>query len=257
MKQSTRCSGGVLIALALLASTSAGATTLTCGLKTVTISGKKITKIVHEDGSVHTGGSVSNNWTYDGKAITHRIMKEPISCGSKAKGRDEVIAELSGRFSKNPKSYGMTSREADLMGKYTAKLMRDDNECHLLVDAGKSTTRQDMFYIDCNDKRSESKRFWVSENDLAGGSIKPAAAPVSSGDAISICSGELKARTTNPSTYDPALILGTSSRAIESTGRNVVEIEFEASNSFGVVGKYVGGCVLESGLPIEVTIRDR
>ena len=250
-------SGGILIGFALLVSTGANANTLTCGLKTVTLSGNTITKIVHEDGTVHTGGSVSNNWTYDGKFITHRLMNEPIACGSKAKSRDEVIAELSGRFSKNPKSHGMTAQEANLMGKYTANLMRQDASCHLLVDAAKSTSRQGMYYVDCNDKQSKTKRYWVSESDLAGGSLKKAATPVSSSDAISTCNNELKARTTNPSTYDPSLTLGASSRVIERTGRNVVEINFEAANSFGVIGKYVGNCILESGLPIEVTIRDR
>lgn len=257
MKLILKNSGGILIVLALLASTSTRGETLSCGLKTVTLSGNTITKIVHEDGTVHTGGSVSNNWSYDGKSITHNIMREPISCSSKAKSRNEVITELSGRFSKNPKSYGMTAHEANLMGKYTAKMMWQDSACHLLVDAAKSNSRQGMFYIDCNDKQSKTKRYWVSESDLAGGTVKKAATPVSSSDAISICNKELKARTTNPSTYDPALTLGTSSRAIDSTGRNVVEIDFKAANSFGVVGKYVGRCILESGSPIEVTIQAR
>jgi len=257
VKRTLRSSGGILIGFVLLASSGANANTLTCGLKTVTLSGNTITKIVHEDGTVHTGGSISNNWTYDGKSITHRIMNEPIACSSKAKSRDEVIAELSGRFSKNPRSHGMTAQEANLMGKYTAKLMRQDDSCHLLVDAAKSTSRQGMFYVDCNDKQSNTKRYWVSESDLAGGSVKKAATPVSSSDAISICNNELKARATNPSTYEPSLTLGTSNRAVERTGRNVVEINFEAANSFGVVGKYIGSCILESGLPIEVTIRDR
>ena len=252
-----RSSWGILVVLALLAASNANAKTLTCGLKAVTVRGNTITKIVHEDGTVHSGSSLSNNWTYDGKSITHRIMKKPISCSSRGKKRDEVIAELSGRFSNNPESYGMTVQEAGQMRRYTAKLMRQDNACHRLVDAAKSTSRQGMFYIDCNDKQSRTKRFWVSESDLAGDSIRKAATPVPSSDAISICNKELKSRTTNPGTYDPALILGTSSRAIESTGRNVVEIDFEAKNSFGVIGKYVGRCILESGSLIEITVRDR
>lgn len=256
-KKIIKDSVGTLIALSLLVATSADATTLTCGLKTVTLSGNSITKIVHEDGTIHTGDSVSRNWTYDGKSITHRLMNEPMSCSSTAKSRDEVIAELSGRFSKNPKSYGMTAQEGNLMEQYSAMLMRQDSACHLLVDAAKSTSRRGMFYIDCNDKESNTKRLWVSEGDLVEGAIKQAATPVSNSDAISICNNELKASATNPSTYDPALILGTSSQAIESTGRNVVEINFEATNSFGVVGKYIGRCILESGSLIEVTIRDR
>lgn len=150
----------------------ANSNTLTCGLKTVTVSGKKIIKIVHEDGSVHTGTSITNNWTYDGKSITHRIMKEPLPCGSLAKSREEVIAELSARFTKNPKSFGMTAQEAKLIGNYTAKLMRHYNSCHLLVDAAKSTSRTEMFFIDCNDKQANTKRYWVSRSELDAGAVK-------------------------------------------------------------------------------------
>ena len=49
---------------------------------------------------------------------------------------------------------------------------------------------------------------------------------MSRSDDISICNKELKARTTNLSTYDPSLTLGTTSQAIERIGRNVVEIDF-------------------------------
>jgi hypothetical protein len=51
------------------------------------------------------------------------MMNERIPCGNKTKSRDEVIAELSSVFSKNPKSHGMTPNEANLMGKYSAKLI--------------------------------------------------------------------------------------------------------------------------------------
>ena len=51
MKRTLRSSGGILIGFVLLASSGANANTLTCGLKTVTLSGNTITKIVHEDGT--------------------------------------------------------------------------------------------------------------------------------------------------------------------------------------------------------------
>lgn len=142
------------------------ANAITCGLKTITLNGNTIAKIVHEDGTIHTGKSVSNNWSYDGKSITHGLMNETISCGNKAKSRDEIITELSGQFSKNPNSYGMNAQEAVLMSEYTEKLMRQDSSCHLLVGAAKSTSRQGMFYIDCNDRQSNTKRYWVSEIDF-------------------------------------------------------------------------------------------
>lgn len=139
---------------------------ITCGLKTITLSGNKLAKIVHEDGTIHTGKSVSNNWIYDGKSITHILTNDTISCGNKAKSRDEIITELSRQFSKNPNSYGMNEQEAILMGEYTAKLMKQDSSCHLLVGAAKSISRQGMFYIDCNDRQSNTKRYWISEKDF-------------------------------------------------------------------------------------------
>jgi hypothetical protein len=241
----------------LFVSVSSNATTLTCGLKKVTVQGNKITKIVHEDGTVHTGASVSKNWKYDGASIKHRLFDKSISCGNKSKNREEIIDELSGKFTEKPSLYGMNQKEAEQMKAYTANLMKTDNACHLLVDAAKSTSRKGMFYVDCNDKSSNTKRYWLSENELKQGIAKKATSPVSESLAKEICSRELKKRTNNPSTYEPSLVLGASNQTVERTGRNVVEIEFKASNAFGVEGKYIGRCILEGGAPIEVTIRDR
>ena len=246
----------VLIFL-LFVSVSSNATTLTCGLKKVTVQGNQITKIVQEDGTVHTGASVSKNWTYDGTSIKHRLFDKSISCGNKPKSREEIIDELSGKFTEKPSLYGMNQQEAEQMKTYSANLMKTENACHLLVDAAKSTSRKGMFYVDCNDKSSKTKRYWVSENELKQDIAKNATSPVSESLAKEICSRELKKRTNNPSTYDPSLVLGASNRTVERTGRNVVEIEFKASNTYGVEGKYVGQCILEGGSPIEVTIRDR
>ena len=245
------------IGVSLFFASSAGATTLYCGSKTVTLSGNTVVKIIHEDGTVHDGASISKWWSYDGKAIMHSRLQERLLCSTKAKSRNEIIEELSGRFSKNPKVHGMTAQEAKLMGQYTAMLMRQESSCHLLVDASKSTQRQGMFFIDCNDQQAKTKRIWISESDLKQGVVKQAAAPISTSKAISICNDALKSRTKNKSTYDPALTLGTVSRTVERTGRNVVEIDFKAANSYGVVGKYVGSCILESGSLMEVTINER
>jgi hypothetical protein len=257
MKSSPKLASTLVAVLALLASTIVSASTITCGVKTITLSANTITKIVHEDGTVHTGASISNNWTYDGKAITHRLLGERIPCGNRPKSRDELIAELSGQFSKDPGSFGMTPREASLMGVYTSKLMKQDPTCHLLVDAAKSTSRPGMFYIDCNDAKANTTRLWLSQKDLQAGTLTTAAKPVSSADAVSICNAQLKSRATNPATYSPSLLTGTSHQAINRTGRNVVEIAFETANAFGVVGQYLGRCILESGTPIEVTITSR
>lgn len=256
MRELSKTKIGLLFFLALI-SFAVCAEVRTCGLKTITLKGKSIIKIVHEDGTVHTGASVSNNWIYSGDSISHWLMKEPIECDGKAKSRNEIVTELSGRFAKSPDSYGMTPKEADLMGSYTADLMKNENQCYLIVDAAKSTQRPGMFYIDCNDKHSITKRYWISQKDLIDGNIKSEIGAIASGDAIMLCNERLKAHASNPSTYDPYFVTGTSSRTIERTGRNIVEINFDAANSFGVVGKFTGHCILEAGELLEVTINER
>lgn len=246
----------LVLALVLVVPALSQAKTLTCGLKTITLSGNAITKIVHEDGTVHTGPSVANNWTYDGTSITHRIIGDALACSSTVRTREEVITELSGRFTKNPRSFGMTPKEASLMQTYSANLMRQNNACHLLVDAAKSTSRKGMFFIDCNDKQAQTKRFWVSEADLAAGSLKKPAAPMSRPQALAQCNAELRARTFIPNTYVSASS-PTRNQVIERTGRNVVEVDFEAVSALGNVTGYVGRCTFESGTPIEVTIREQ
>lgn len=233
------------------------AKTIICEMKAITVQNSRIIEIKHEDGTVHTGNSVSENWSYDGKSIKHRLMDERIPCGTKPKSRSEVIQELSSRFSKNPGLYGMNKQEAQLMGRYTANLMKTDKNCHLLVDGAKSTQRTDEFYIDCNDSSGNSKRYWVSGADLKAGTARAPATPISEKEAIGICNEALRSQTTNPSSYKPALLTGTSSRALKENGRNVVEIEFTAKSKLGVEGKYRGRCILESGGLIEAVIEER
>lgn len=151
----------------------ANAETITCGLKTISVQNGKINQITHEDGTVHDGSSVSDNWGYDGKSIKHRLMDDRIPCGTKPKSRDEVIVELSNRFIKNPSLHGMDKHEARWMSSYTSNLMKTDKNCHLLVDASKSTLRKEMFYIDCNDRSGNSSRYWVAKSDLKSGNSKP------------------------------------------------------------------------------------
>lgn len=235
----------------------AKAETISCGLKTITVQGGKLTQIRHEDGTIHSGNSVSDNWGYDGKSIKHRLMDDRIPCGTKAKSRDDVVVELSSRFIKNPSLYGMDKQEARWMASYTANLMKTDKNCHLLVDAAKSTQRNEMFYIDCNDRTGKSHRYWVTRSDLKSGNSRPPAKPVSEATAIDICNTELRSKATNPSTYNPSLLTGTTGRTVKASGRNVVEIDFSAENALGVEGKFRGRCILESGRLIEATIENR
>ncbi len=235
----------------------AKAETINCGLNTITIQNGKISKIKHEDGTIHQGNSVSDNWTYDGKSIKHRYMNDRIQCGSKPKSREEVITELSSRFVNDPSLYGMDKQEAQWMASYTANLMKTDKNCHLLIDAAKSTQRKETFYIDCNDHSGNSNRYWLSRSDLKNGNSKPPALPVSEASAIDICNKDLRSKVTNPATYKPALLTGTTSRIIKANGRNVVEIDFSAKSAIGIEGKFRGRCILESGRLIETTIKNR
>jgi len=149
------------------------AETINCGLKTIIVQNGKIVQIRHEDGTIHSGASITDNWLYDKKSIKHRLMDERISCGTKSKSRNEIIRELSSRFIENPSLHGMSKKEAKWMISYTANLMKTDKNCHLLVDASKSMHRKEMFYIDCNDSSGKQHRYWVSSADLkSGNSVK-------------------------------------------------------------------------------------
>ena len=235
----------------------AKAETINCGLKTITVQNGKIDQIRHEDGTIHSGSSVSDNWGYDGKSIKHRLMDDLIPCGTKPKSRDDVIAELSSRFVKNPSLHGMDKQEARWMASYIANLMKTDKNCHLLIDASKSTQRKETFYIDCNDHSSRSHRYWVSRGDLKAGIFRPPVTPVSEAAALDICNTELRSKATNPATYNPSLLSGTTSRIVKANGRNIVEIDFSAKSAIGVEGKFRGRCILESGRLIEATVENR
>ncbi len=250
-------SRNILAVFIFFSSLNVSAQVLTCGLKKVTINDGQIRKIEHEDGTVHVGNSVSQNWSYDGVSIKHRLFDDSIACDSKPKSRDEIISELSGRFLNNPSSYGMNNDEAELMRDYTANLMKNDTSCYLLVDAAKSVSKGGMFYIDCNDKLANPKRYWVSDSELKDGKIKKPIMPINENTAKNICNEEIKKRIFNPEKYNPSLVMGSTSRIVESLGRNVVEIDFKAPDKLGVESEYTGKCILEGGSIVEVAIRDK
>lgn len=245
-----------LICACLFVHQVAKADTIHCGLKTIIVQNGKINQITHEDGTIHSGSSISENWAYDGKSIKHRLFDESIQCNTKPKTRNEIIEELSSRFIKNPSIHGMDKQEARWMTSYTSNLMQTDKNCHLLVDGSKSTQRKNTFFIDCNDQSGSPNRYWVSRDDLKAGNSRPSATPVSESKAIEICNAELRSQTTNPSTYDPSLLTGTTIRALKANGRNDVEIDFSAANKLGVTSKFRGRCILESGRLIEATIKN-
>jgi len=145
---------------------------LVCGLKTVIINDGKVEQITHEDGTVQRGASVSNNWNFDGKSIKHNLIGDTIPCGGKKKSRDEMITELSSRFTKNPSLHDMDKQEAKWMANYTSNLMKTNSKCHWLVDASKSIQKKDTFYIDCNDAAGKQTRFWVTLKELNSGASR-------------------------------------------------------------------------------------
>ena len=112
-----KISAALFVAFAAIATSAqvAKAETINCGLKTITVQNGKIDQIRHEDGTIHSGSSVSDNWVYDGKSIKHRLMDDRIPCGTKPKSRDEIIAELSSVFIKNPSLHGM-DKQAQING---------------------------------------------------------------------------------------------------------------------------------------------
>ena len=97
-----------ILFFSLFVSVCSNAKTLTCGLKKVIVQGNQITKIIHEDGTVHSGGSISRNWKYDGASIKHRLFDKPIACGNKPKNREEIITELSGKLTEKPSNIKTT-----------------------------------------------------------------------------------------------------------------------------------------------------
>lgn len=225
---------------------------LYCGFKTLTIVNGQITQIIHEDGTVHQGVNVANNWSYDGRSIKH-IKGEVIACGNEAKTRDEVIKELSSRFKVKPEINGMDQQEGELMAQYTLEMMKKDPACFLVSDASKSTSREGMFYIDCNDQDKNKHRYWISAENLYNQNLVESVQSVSDQDAISICNDALKSNVIYSATYSPSLNTGSSNKSIESNGRNIVDIEFSAKNEIGSTIDFSGRCILENGNVIEVT----
>ena len=244
-----------VLALSALVST-AQAETVHCGNKTIVVQDGKLTQITHEDGSIHTGDSVSENWQYNGKSIKHRLETKAIPCGTKPRSKDELAAESAAKFTQNPTLHGLSAREAKLLSTYARKLMAADPTCAYLVDGAKSTQRKDMYYLDCRDQQGEVQRRWLSRGDLAGGNIQEGSSTIRNEAAERVCHDQLRSKVVIPSTYRPS-VLGTTSRAIPENGRNVVEVEFTAKNSLGGETKYRGKCIIENGRSLEVTVQQR
>lgn len=143
----------------------ANSKTLNCGPKEITLSGEKIVKIVHEDGTIHRG-NVSKNWKYDGSSITHKYIGDRLICGGEGKSREEKISDRSNDLL-DTRNRGYTYSEALLLRDYTANLMQEENECYLVIDAAKSKNQPDKFYIDCASEDGLRSRHWVGYQEIS------------------------------------------------------------------------------------------
>lgn len=113
-----------------------------------------------------------------------------------------------------------------------------------------------MYYVDCRNSRGESERRWITRNELLSGRVAAGTNIVSDEVAIDVCHKQLKAKVTNPSTYNPA-IMAVTSRTIPEMGRNLVTVEFSAKNSMGAESKFRGECLIENGQPLETKLQQR
>lgn len=238
-----------------LAISSAAADQLQCGNKSIALQDSRIISITHEDGSTHKGAGVADYWQYNGKAIKHKLDTKWLTCGSKPKSSDELAAETAAKFANNPKLHGLTVQDGKLMTRYAKQLLAHDSDCKYIVDGAKSSVRKDMYYIDCRNVRGDSERRWITSTELRSGQLT-GSNTVSNNAAVELCHVQLRAKLSNPASYDPNT-LGITSREIHEIGRNVVTIEFSAKNSLGQLAKYRGECLLERGRALETTVKQR
>lgn len=120
----------------------------------------------------------------------------------------------------------------------------------------KSTKANIVFFVDCRN----GERMYVSESDLkAGGSNKfQSDKVVDRASAIKACSDAAKSMTTHPELADMHIWTGSSFNANKSTGNAQVLLDFDASNAFGVKGKFTARCIFPGdGDPPEITVQAR
>lgn len=120
----------------------------------------------------------------------------------------------------------------------------------------RSTKSNIIIFVDCRN----GERMYVSESDLkAGGSSQfQSDKVVDRASAIKACSDAAKSMTTHPELADMHIWTGSSFNANKTTGNAQVLLDFDASNSFGVEGKFTARCIFPAnGAPPEITVQAR
>jgi len=120
----------------------------------------------------------------------------------------------------------------------------------------KSTKSNIVIFVDCRN----GERMYVSESDLkAGGASKfQSDKVVDRASAIKACSDAAKSMTTHPELADMHIWTGSSFSANKTTGNAQVLLDFDASNAFGVKGKFTARCIFPAnGEPPEITVHAR
>ncbi len=120
----------------------------------------------------------------------------------------------------------------------------------------KSTKSNILIFVDCRN----GERMYVSESDLkAGGSSQfQSDKVVDRTSAIEACSDAAKSMTTHPELADMHIWTGSSFSANKTTGNAQVLLDFDASNAFGVEGKFTARCIFPAnGASPEITVHAR
>ncbi len=120
----------------------------------------------------------------------------------------------------------------------------------------KSTKSNIVIFVDCRN----GERMYINESDLKAGTSNQFQSDkvVDRASAIKACSDAAKSMTTHPELADMHLWTGSSFNANKTTGNAQVLLDFDASNSFGVKGKYTARCIFPAnGEPPEITVQAR
>lgn len=120
----------------------------------------------------------------------------------------------------------------------------------------KSTKANIVIFVDCRN----GERMYVSESDLKAGSPNQFQSDkvVDRASAIKACSDAAKSMTTHPELADMHIWTGSSFSANKTTGNAQVLLDFDASNAFGVEGKFTARCIFPGdGDPPEITVHAR
>lgn len=120
----------------------------------------------------------------------------------------------------------------------------------------KSTKSNIVIFVDCRN----GERMYVSESDLkTGGAYEFQSDKVFDRmSAIKICNGTAKSMTAHPELADMHIWTGSSFSANKTTGNAQVLLDFDASNTFGVKGKFTARCVFPANGEVpEITVHAR